>query len=153
MGGAISKGAKVASKCTKCCPKKLKCCSKASKGTKRVKGMIRGSRSNKSRSVQRMQAADDEFSEDEDDDCFSNWWDSFFCKCCASCKRAFVSEPPPEGDRRMDTEFSAPSHAPNLTLIGNVRIHPADILRKNNNREVSSAQLIIPEPMQMVVKL
>jgi hypothetical protein len=119
--------------------------------------------------VQRKQEADDDddelsedeggdhnsnkLSEDEGEDCFSKWWDSFFCKCCTPCKRAFVAEPPPKGDRSMDTEFSAPSHAPNLTLIGNVRIHPADILRKNNDREVSPAQLIIPDAMQMVVKL
>ena len=158
MGSAISKTGKVASKCTKCCPKRLKCCSKVSKGSKRtvrtkVNSKLPRRRSTPKNTSDKESDAPTEdgsgiHAESEGGDLFSNWWDSFFCKCCAPCKRMFVADKP--NLESMESELSI-QQTPNLTFLGDVRIHPADILRVTNNSRAPPP--IVPEPMMMVLKI
>ena len=130
MGGAISKGVKMASKCTKCCSKQ------SSRQVKQL--IIKNSSHNKTHN----EAADDEINTENEGDCFSSWWDSHCCKCCACFKRGFVAEK----SHKLETEYFI-QHTQDLTFLSDMRIQPTDVLRvKNKGRALPS---IVPESMKM----
>ena len=145
----------MAMKCTKCCPKRLKIPKTSKsiqlKSTKpsheSVKHLIKTGSKNSSQNSTHNKThteADDESNTENEGDCFSNWWDSSCCKCCACFKRGFVAEKSPAN--KLETEYFI-QHTQDLTFLSDMRIQPTDVLRvKNKGRALPS---IVPESMKM----